>query len=175
MAAVDFITAFGRLLRDGAMRDDFAANPSAVALRLDLTEGDCAALTQLIPADLEFQARILIRKRLDIVHRIIPETCRALDAEAWSVFHAYARTTWPTSGQSAAHDAHGFCRLLQQHQPDALCEVELNRVRFALSRRRFVLHFIHRKSTRNESKPALQVFWRFGQRRWREITFYFKL
>ena len=175
MAAIDFMTVFGRLLRDGAMRDAFAANPHALVAQLNLRESDCAALAQLIPADLEFQACVLIRKRLDIVRRIIPETCRALDAEMWPVFKAYARTTWPTSGQSAAYDAHGFCRHLQQHQPDALCEAELNRLRFALSRCRFALHFIRRECTRNESKPALQVFWRSGQRCWREMTFYFKL
>ncbi len=175
MATVDFITAFGRLLRDGAMRDAFAANPHALAAQLNLRESDCAALAQLIPADLEFQARVLIRKRLDLVQRIIPETCRLLASETWSVFQAYARANWPTSGQSAAHDAHGFCRHLQQHQPDALCKAELNRLRFVLSRRPFGLHFIRRKCTRNESKPALQVFLRFGRRRWREITCYFKL
>lgn len=171
MAAVDFITALGRLLRDGAMRDAFAANPHALTAQLNLRESDCSALARLIPADLEFQARVLLRKRLDIVHRILPETCRLLDVEVWPVFHAYARSSWPANGQSAAHDAYGFCRHLQQHQPNALCVAELNRLHFALSRRRLALHLI----TRNKSKPALQILLRLGRWRWREMTLFFGL
>lgn len=171
MPAIDFITAFGRLLRDGVMRDALAVNPRALAAQLNLCESDCAALAQLIPADLEFQACVLIRKRLDIVRRIIPETCRLLGAETWPVFHAYARTRWPSGEPSAAHDAHGFCCHLQQHQPDSLCDAERNRLRFACSQNRFALHFIRR----NQSKSALQLFLRFGPQRWRETTFYFRL
>lgn len=175
MVAIDFITAFGRLLRDGAMRDAFAANPRALAAQLNLCASDCAALSQLIPADLEFQAGVLIRKRLDSVRRIIPETCRLLGAETWPTFHAYARTSWPPREHSAAHDAHGFCRHLQHHQPNSLCEAELNRLRFVLSQDRFSIHFIRHKGKRNKSQPALQLILRFGRQRWREITFYFRL
>ena len=175
MAAIDFITVFGRLLRDGAMRDVFAANPRAVAAQLNLRESDCAALTQLIPADLEFQAGVLIRKRLDIVRRIIPETCRLLGAETWPLFHTYARTNWPPGEQSAAHDAQGFCHHLQEHQPDLLCEAELNRLRFAFSQDRFALYLIRRKQAHNQTKSALQLFLRFNRQRWRETTFYLKL
>ena len=169
--AVDFITAFGRLLLDGVMRDALAANPRAMAAQLNLCESDCAALAQLIPADLEFQARVLIRKRLDIVRRIIPETCRLLGTETWMAFHAYARTRWPSGEQSAAHDAHGFCCHLQRHRPDSLCDAERNRLCFAFSQDRFALHFIRRKQT----KSALQFFLRFGPQCWRETTFYFRL
>lgn len=175
MAALDFITAFGRLLRDGAMRDALAANPSALAAQLNLRDGDYAALMQLIPADLEFQAGVLLRKRLDIVCRIVPETCRLLGAETWPVFHAYARTNWPIGEQTAAKDAHGFCRHLKQHRPDFLCEAELNRLRFALSQDRFAFHFIRRKQTRGQTKPALQICLRFKRHLWRETTLYFRL
>ena len=157
------------------MRDSLAANPCALAAQLNLREGDCAALAQLIPADLEFQALVLIGKRLDLVRHIIPETCRLLGAETWPVFHVYARTHWPPGEPCAVHDAHGFCCYIQHHQPDFLCVAELNRLRFALSNEPFVLHFIRRKRTRNQTEPALQVLWRFDRQRWRETTFYFKL
>ncbi len=175
MPATDFITALGRLLRDGALRDALAANPRSLAAQLDLCERDWAALEQLIPADLEFQARVLLGKRCDIIRRIIPETCRRLGAETWPVFHAYARTNWPTREPSAAHDAHGFCRHLQQHQPDSLCEAELNRLRFALSQKRFALHFIRRRPPRNQPRPALQLFFRLDRQHWRETTIYCRL
>jgi hypothetical protein len=173
--AIDFITAFGRLLRDGAMRDALAANPHDLLAQLNLRERDRAALAQIIPADLEFQARVLLRKRFDMVRRIVPETCRLLGAETWPVFHAYARTHWLAPGQSAAHDAHGFCLHLQHHQPDSLCEAELNRLRFTFSQDRFAFHFIGRKLTRNQTKPAFQIILRFNRQRWREIVIYFRL
>jgi hypothetical protein len=173
--ATDFITALGRLLRDGALRDALAANPDAVAAQLNLRPGDAAALAQLVPADLEFQARVLLGKRCDLVRRIIPESCRRLGGETWPVFHAYARTNWPTREPSAAHDAHGFCRHLQQHQPDSLCRAELNRLRFALSQKRFALHFIRRRPPHNQPRPALQLFFRLDRRHWRETTIYCRL
>ena len=67
MAAIDFITALGRVLQDGALRDAFALDPLALARRLDLRERDQPLFLQLDPADLEFQARVLVRKRFVLV------------------------------------------------------------------------------------------------------------
>ena len=175
MPAIDFTTALGQLLCDGALRDALAADPRAVAARLNLRESDHAALVQLVPADLEFQAGVLIRKRLNLVCRIVPETCQMLGDETWPVFHAYARSHWPARKQSAAHDAQGFCRHVQQHQPDCLCEAEWNRLRFAFSAHRFAIHFIHRQPSRHQSKRGLQLLVRFGRQRWWETIFYLRL
>lgn len=175
MPATDFINALGRLLRDGALRDALATNPYAVAAHLKLRDGDAAALAQLIPAELEFQAGVLIRKRLDLVCRILPETCRRLGAETWPVYLAYARTCWPKREQSATHDAHGFCRHLQQHQPDCLCPAEVNRLRFAVSSKRFALHIIRRRPPPPRTQPILQLFFRLDQQGWRETTVSFRL
>lgn len=175
MPPIDFTTALGQLLCDGALRDALAADPRAVAARLNLCESDCAALAQLVPADLEFQADVLIRKRFNLVRRIVPETCRLLGAETWPVFHAYARTHWLRREQSPAHDAQGFCCHLQQHQSDGLCEAEWNRLRFILSPARFACHFIRRPPARNQTKHAMQLFLRLGRRRWREMIFSLRL
>ena len=175
MPAIDFITALGALLRDGALRDVLAADPRAAAARLNLRESDRAALAQLVPADLEFQADVLLRKRFNLVRRIIPETCRLLGAEMWPAFHAYARVNWPPRERAAAHDAHDFCRHLQRHHPDCVCEAEWNRLRFVHAESRFALHWIRRQPTRHQSKHAVQLLLRLGQRRWREIIFYLRL
>ena len=175
MPAIDFTTAFGQLLCDGAMRDALATDPRAVAVRLNLRESDRAALAQLVPADLEFQADVLLRKRFNLVRRIVPETCGLLGAESWPVFHAYARTHWPAREQSAAHDAHDFCRHLQQRQPDSLCEAELNRLRFVFSSNRFAFHFIRRPHSCHQTKWALQLLLRFDRQRWRETVFCLRL
>lgn len=171
MPPIDFITALGQLLSDGALRDALAADPHAVAARLDLRESDRAALVQLVPADLEFQADVLMRKRLNVVRHIIPETCRALGSETWPLFRAYARHHALARESSAASDAHDFCRDLHQHRPSDLCQGEWNRLRFAFSRRRFALHLIRRRAVRWQSRHALQFFLRLGQH-WREMTFY---
>ena len=175
MQAADFITVFGRLLRDGVMRDAFAADARALAAQLNLREQDYEALAQLVPADLEFQANVLLGKRFEVVGRMIPETCRRLGAEAWPVFRAYGRTHWPASEQSATHDAHDFCRHLQQQQPNPNCKAEVNRLRFALSETRFAVHFIARERLGNRATPALQLLFRFRRQRWRETMIYCRL
>lgn len=172
MPPIDFISALGQLLSDGALRDALAADPGAVAARLNLRESDRAALAQLVPADLEFQADVLIRKRLSLVRRIIPETCRSLGAKTWPLFHAYARVHGLARESSAARDAHAFCRDLHHHRHAGLCEAEWNRLQFAFSQSRFALHFIRRRPARWQSPRALQFFLRLGRRRWREMTFY---
>lgn len=173
MAAIDFITVLGRLLRDGALRDAFATNPQAVAAQLDVRASDRAALLDLVPEDLEFQARVLLRKRLDAVRRVIPQTCRGLDAQAWPTFLDYARTTWPSGDDLTARDAFGFCRHLEQRHPGALCEAEWHRLRFALSKQRFAIHRVRWRTKQGKARPALQFFLRPGPSRWREWVIYF--
>ncbi|KAB2644307.1 MAG: hypothetical protein DVB27_12325 [Verrucomicrobia bacterium] len=172
MPPIDFISALGQLLSDGALRDALAADPGAVAARLNLRESDRAALVQLVPADLEFQADILLRKRFGLVRRIIPETCRSLGAEAWPLFRAYARHHAVARESSGARDAHDFCLDLHQHRPAGLCQAERNRLHFAFSQSRFALHLIRRRPAPWQCPRALQFFLRLGRRRWREMTFY---
>jgi len=90
--AIDFITAFGRLLRDGNLRDVFALNPQHAGRQIYLRESDLPAWLQLDPADVEFQAEVLLRKRLDLVKWFAPETCRRLDKKLWPVFRQFARS-----------------------------------------------------------------------------------
>src|SRR5947209_20154994 len=77
-SAPDFITTLGRLLRDGNLRDAFAANAAATADFLGLSDAERSAFLSLKPDDLEFQARVLLRKRFEAVQRLLPLTCASL-------------------------------------------------------------------------------------------------
>lgn len=171
MRPLDFTTALGLLLSDGMLRDDFNANPHIVLARLNLRKNDYDAFSKLSPDDLEFQAKILIRKRFVIVQNIVPETFRILGGEAWQQFHAYARANRKTPEQTAHQDAECFCRYLLQIKATCLFKAELNRLRFILSKSRFAIHAIRHK----QGKHAVQLFLRFGKHHFREVIFYFGL
>lgn len=88
--AIDFTTAFGRLLRDGALRDAFARNREITVAAMPVREHDRPALAQLNSEDLEFQATVLLRKRFGEVRRHLPLTIERLGDESWTAFHRYA-------------------------------------------------------------------------------------
>ena len=169
MAAIDLITALGRLLRDGSLRDALAFNSHAVVVQLGVRESDCPAVMQLVPEDLEFQARVLLRKRLEAVRRILPETICQLGGAAWPAFHQYARTHWPAGDDGITHDAYEFCRHLKQSSPESLCAAEWNRLQFVVSKKRLAWYWIHRTLTAQKSIPALQIFFRRPSKPWHEI------
>ena len=175
MAAIDFITAFGQLLHDGSLRDAFAANPGMVAARLNLQDEGRAALLELIPEDLEFQARVLLRKRLDIVRQVIPETCRRLQTSEWPMFYEYSRNNWPGNGDPIGSDAHNFCRHLKRVDPRPVCQAEWNRLEFAFSKRRLAIRRVDCNGAGNKSKASLQFFLRLRRQHWHEFHFYFGL
>ena len=169
MAEIDFITALGRLLRDGNLRDVYAAQPDTVAARLDLRPEDRPAFRQLVPEDVEFQARILLRKRFDLVRRFLPDTERRLGEKAWPLFLDYARVNWPAEPRATLRDAGQFCRRLRQQQPSLVSQSEWNRLRFALSEKSFAIHWQLRGEAGGTVRPRVQIFYRGRSRRWREF------
>ena len=175
MAEIDFITALGRLLRDGDLRDAFASQPDSVAARLDLRPDDRPAFRQLVPKDVEFQARILLRKRFDLVRRFLPDTAGRLGEKAWPLFLEYARVNWPAEPRVALRDAFQFCQRLREQQPSLVCQSEWNRLRFALSERNFAIHGQLRAEGDGIARPRVQIFYRDRSRRWREFSFSLRL
>jgi hypothetical protein len=175
VAEIDFITALGRLLRDGTLRDAFAASPEAVATQINLRQSDCPAFLQLVPEDLEFQARILLRKRLEQVRPLLPETVWRLGEHCWPQFLAYALTNWPDDSRAALQDAFQFCQCLRQPHPQWVCPSEWNRLRFALSGKHLSFQVLGRQSIRGKWRPQLQIFFRGRTPRWREWVFHLGL
>ena len=171
MVAIDFVTALGRVLHDGALRDAFAADPAAFVGSLGLEGQDRAMFLRLAPADLEFQARVLLRKRFVLVRDLLPATCENLGADAWPEFARYGRVAAHGGKTQTAEDAFGFSRHLLAHRSQALCPAELNRCRFVQERRRAAFHIA--RPLDHAKRPALQVLCRIGRRRWREWTIYF--
>ena len=170
--ATDFITAFGRLLRDGALRDRLAANPEAAAEQADLSPNDWPAWRQLVPAEVEFQAGVLLRKRLELVRPLLPETCRRLGDNLWPAFQAYARYHWPTATNPKWEDALEFCTRLTRQHPGLVYAAERNRLEFARSGRRIALYRTILKTARQPVRPGVQLFLRSRKNGWREISFY---
>ena len=179
-APIDFTTAFGRLLRDGLLRDALAANPWAVVEQLAVREADCPALLGLVPADLEYQAEVLLRKRLTVVRHIIPESLSRLQEAAWPLFHAYVRICWPAGENPGPRDAYDFATFLKQHRPDSLCDREWNRLEFFVKRTWLAIHRVRlprEGENKRRNRHALQVLFRRGRegKRGHEWLFYFQI
>src|SRR6516164_7853612 len=105
---IDFITAFGRLLRDGSLRDAYAKDRLGTADRMGVAIEERPVWLALNQADLEFQAEVLLRKRFETVSRLIPQTISNAGARAWPLFADYARKIWPDAEPLEVDDAKQF-------------------------------------------------------------------
>jgi len=172
---IDFITALGRLLRDGLLRDAFAVNPKAAATTVRLRRADLKAWQNLVPEDLEFQAAVLLRKRLDLVKFFAPETCRQIGENLWPAFEKYGRTNWPNEHLPKSNDALQFCRHLREETAQQVSISEWNRLSFANSHRYFSLHWVRLPVKGGKSRPGFQLFLRGPEQRWWEFLFHLGL
>ena len=173
MAAIDFATALARLLRDGSLRDAFAADSIQWTRELDVSDEDFQALVSLSLAELEVQANVLLRKRFDEVRRLLPVTCSRIGKVAWSCFKEYARRHWPQQVPMALSDAQAFCIFLRVHNPQILCRSEENRVVFAGSDKRFGLSLVPDLPRREQTHFG--TLFRSGRHGWRELAICFCL
>jgi hypothetical protein len=173
MPEIDFITALGRLLRDGSLRDAYAAQPSQTVDTLGVTQTQRAALLGLKAEDLEFQAQVLLRKRFQTVSALIPLTCSSFGESGWARFMEYARDHWPVGNPMEVLDARDFVQHLREKHGATIDLSETNRIHFALGTRRISLHFLKRIWLRNRERRAVQVFLRLASGRWNEYLFYF--
>jgi hypothetical protein len=169
---IDFITAFGRLLRDGRLRDVFSASPQAAADLVQLRLSDRPIWLQLTPFDVETQAEVLLKKRMDIVKFVAPQTSRRLGQKLWPVFHQYGRINWPPERSAKIYDTFLFCQYVKQHEPEAVVASEWNRVIFAFSKRRAAFCWVQMPTVRQKARHGLQFFIRRRDQLWREFFFY---
>ena len=151
----DLSTALGRLLCDSALREAFARNPAAVAALLEVRPVDYEVFTFLSPVEIEDQARALLKKRFHEVRKLAPITCGQLGPRASSSFDAYAQTHWPEGHCRHLRDALAF-----YERAAGRCQSELNRLRFSLGRRRFVVHAVADLPVNSRPQRALQILTR---------------
>jgi len=167
--AIDFITAFGRLLRDASLRHAYASDPLGTAENIGLPIESRSAWLALDPTDLEFQAEVLLRKRFEAVSQLIPQTIANAGARAWPLFAEYARHVWPGGEPVELDDARGFCSHLESLQNGFIQTEERNRVRFAAGNSRVAFHQVADAFIRHRRRPCLQVFLRTTGRAWHEL------
>ncbi|HTB84915.1 MAG TPA: hypothetical protein VK742_14760 [Candidatus Sulfotelmatobacter sp.] len=172
MGEIDFITAFARLLRDGKLRDLFANNPLAAANQIHLATSELPAWRQLNPDELEFQAEVLLRKRLDLVKFFAPKTCAQVEERLWPTFREFARENWPPENTAKFLDAFQFCGWLKQRKPEVIAAAEWNRLDFAVSNHRMNFHFVRLPDARWKMRHGLQIFLRRRAGRWHEFFLY---
>jgi hypothetical protein len=168
LAAVDFITALGRLLHDGSLRDAFAADPAAAIRQIGVQEQDRATMLQLSPRDLEFQARVLLRKRFVLVEKLLPATCGSLDGAAWPEFAKCSRSSRAGEGDPVVADAADFIRHLRRALPQVIDPMEAHRCEFAGRKHRLSLRLVLRAGL-----PLLHLLVRRGPDRWSEWQLHF--
>ena len=149
MHAIDFTTALARLLRDGAQRDSFRANAIGAADQLNVRAEDRAAFITLSPAELDAQADVLLRKRLDHVKRLAPALCAKCADRLWPRFREYARHQWP---ESATGDALHFCEHVLLSDSGIASRTELNRLRFLASTARLRVSIVRDLPVGNSSR-----------------------
>jgi len=164
----EFSEALGRLLTDGQLRDDFAIDPDGVISSLCQDALVQAQLLRLKIEELEAQAEVLLRKRFDVIKRMLPHLVARLERNAWPLFRQYARTRWLPASQ----DALTFAEYARSEVPSHVDTREINRLRFALEPRPSLkLHWV----TLRPSRPALQILIRFRKDTWRELVLHLKL
>lgn len=156
----------GRLLYDSRLRGAFRADPARVLDGLGVCAADRPILLSIDAEALDAQAESLLNKRFHEVAKRIPGVLRVLGADARRHFLRYATASWPGGYDRHLRDALAFCRALRADGTDVVDPCEFNRLAFAAEGARLGIHCV-RVSWR--SLPALQVLFRNGQGRIREI------
>lgn len=154
---MDLITALGRLLHDGRLRDAFAAAPNDVMERLGVRAADRRSLLAISPVELECQAKVLLRKRFDAIAHFIPETISILGERAWPAFQDYGRQYWPEGANKELQDVTQFMRHCTRLYRNDVSVRELNKLAFISSRRLAGLHWVNDLPFRNRKCRGLQI------------------
>jgi hypothetical protein len=139
----DEVSLLSRLLCDDVLRRRFCDDRDAVAAELTECPSTAAFLTSLNAAQLEAQAETLTRKRQHEVAQILAATWQSLGSRAVSLFETYvAASAWPAGHNRHMLDAEGFGLWLRTQGDCEPVSAELNRVRFAVSGRRFSMGLV---------------------------------
>ena len=161
------VAMLARLLSDVQLRRRFVDDPGAVALEMTDDPSLVEFLVSLDPAQLEAQAETLVLKRQHEVSALMPKTWQSLGATVVSLFRAYAAdSVWPDGHTRHLQDAEAFGRWLATQTDRQPVMAEWNRVRFALSRRRAEVRFVHSGGAR----CGIQIMFRHSNGRLRDFV-----
>jgi len=166
LSQIDFVTALGRLLHDVRLREAFREDRARTVEALNVCATDCQAVLRLTPDEVEFQARVLLRKRLNAIRRWIPVTCERLGDRLWATFVDYSNRKSTLS--DGTKDACCFAEYVAAAVSAAGCSSEVNRLHFATGRSRFCLRFTQDAGAVMFGGRAVQIFVRWSSRCWRE-------
>ena len=166
MGEIDFITALGRLLHDVRLRDAFRKDRVRTVEKLNVSATDRETIDGLALEEVEFQARILLKKRLNAIQRRLPTTCERLGYRLWTTFVDYSGKV--SSQGNPTEDACRFAEYVAMAVPAAKCPSEVNRWQFAAGRALFSVRFTRDAGTSMFGGSALQVFVRWRDDKWRE-------
>ena len=168
MSEIDFVTALGRLLHDAQLREAFREDRARAVEKLNVRATDRESLERLAPDEVEFQARLLLRKRLQTIQRCLPIMCQRLGDRLWPTFIDYSSKE--SSEADPASDACRFAECVARAVPGARCSSEINRLRFVTGRARFSLRFTRDAGASMPGGNALQIFIRWRDSKWTEWT-----
>ena len=104
-----------RLYTDASFRGDFFADPSGQGEALGLGEEETRQLATLSPAQVDFFALQLHRKRLGEVRHLLPFTFKALKDQFNYLFFRYADSYLPSGIKKHQEDAISFAGFLQRY------------------------------------------------------------
>lgn len=166
MGEIDFVTALGRLLKDARLREAFREDSARTVEALNVRATDRRTVLQLVPDEVEFQAGILLKKRLSTIRRWTPITCDRLGERLWATFVDYSNTL--SSLGDATKDAYCFAKYVAVAAPAAMCCSEMDRLRFATGRARFCMRFTRNLGASMLGGRALQIFVRWSDSGWKE-------
>ncbi len=169
MHTIDFTTALARLLRDGARRDSFRANATNTAEEFNLCTEDRAAFLTLSPSELDAQADVLLRKRLEHVKRLAPHLCTNLGDTLWQRFREYAHNQWH---EHKTRDALLFCQHVARKDFELLSRTELNRLQFLTSGSTICVHFVRDLNFGSRSRSGIQILRRDRKGKFSEAWLY---
>ena len=149
---IDLTTALGRLLRDTSLRDSFSRDPHAVAVEIGIRDCDYKTFVELSSVEIEHQSLTLLQKRFHEIQKLAPLTCGLVGTRAWGSFISHASAYWPEGHNRHVLDALGFCERISGR-----CRSELNRLQFALRKRRFAIHAVKNFKIGARERAALQI------------------
>jgi len=172
---MDLTTALARLLSETKLREEYRRDRQELTRRLSIPESDLLAFLSIDPIGLEAQAKTLVNKRLNEVSRVIPETYSKLGERGRKYFLDYVENYWPRGHRRHLEDAAAFCRYLVEHGVRDVSHEELNRLQFAVNRKRFAIHLVPDFLVNGRARHALQILYRDSDHSPRQFVFHARM